>query len=71
MGTSEKLHAPFLTTFLYKLQVDGMLILDLLVDSLFMADVVLHFHTGYVEDQVQDALRRKFNFIQSMLSAIS
>lgn len=32
-----------------------MLVLDLLVDALFMADVVLHFHTGYVEDQVHDA----------------
>ncbi len=33
-------------------QVDGMLVVDLLVDVLLLADVVLNFHTGYIEEQV-------------------
>ncbi len=35
-----------------KTQVDSMLVLDLLVDVLYLGDVVLNFHTGIVLDQV-------------------
>jgi hypothetical protein len=36
-------------------QVDGMLVVDLLVDVLLLADVVLNFHTGYIEEQVPES----------------